>query len=141
MDKKAAMIGGADPHRFSLSDAVLIKDNHRVLVKVDEAVRRAKRAGVYHRIEAEADTIEEAVMIAEAGADILLLDNMPPDQVLKTVTLLSEKGLRELVIIEVSGGITGDNLDAYASLPIDRISLGMLTHSVTNADLSLDIMK
>jgi nicotinate-nucleotide pyrophosphorylase (carboxylating) len=70
MDKKAAMIGGADPHRFSLSDAILIKDNHRVLVNVDEAIRRAKAFGAYHRIEAEADTIDEALMIARAGADI-----------------------------------------------------------------------
>lgn len=141
MDKKAAMTGGADPHRFSLSDAVLIKDNHRVLVSADEAVRRARKSGAYHCIEAEADTIEEAVMIVETGADIILLDNMSPQEVLETINLLTEKGLREKVVIEVSGGITGDTIDAYASLPIDRISLGMLTHSVTNADLSLDIMK
>ncbi len=141
MDKKAAMIGGADPHRFSLSDAVLIKDNHRALVKVDEAVRRAKAFSAYHRIEAEADTIDEALMIARAGADIILLDNMTPDQVSEVISLLSENGLREKVIIEVSGGITEDTLALYASLPIDRISMGMLTHTVINADFSLDIMK
>lgn len=141
MDKKAAMVGGADPHRYSLSDAVLIKDNHRVLVQVDEAVRRAKEAGAYHRIEAEADTTDEALMIAQAGADIILLDNMSPAEVSRTLSLLTEKGHREKVIIEVSGGISEDSIASYASLDIDRISLGMLTHSVTNADFSLDIMK
>jgi nicotinate-nucleotide pyrophosphorylase (carboxylating) len=141
LDKKAAMIGGADPHRYSLSDAVLIKDNHRVLTRVDEAVRRAKAAGAYHLVEAEADTMDEALMIARAGADIILLDNMSPDQVSQSITLLAEKGLREKVIIEISGGITEENLVSYASLPVDRISLGLLTHSVTNADFSLDIMK
>ena len=141
MDKKAAMTGGADPHRYSLSDAILIKDNHRVLVQVDEAVRHAKEAGAYHRIEAEADTIDEALMIAEVGADIILLDNMSPAEVSRTLALLTEKGHREKVIIEVSGGISEDSIASYASLDIDRISLGMLTHSVTNADFSLDIMK
>lgn len=141
MDKKAAMIGGADPHRFSLSDAVLIKDNHRVLTGVDEAVRRAKAFSAYHRVEAEADTIDEALRIAQAGADIILLDNMTPDQVSRVISLLSENGLREKVILEVSGGITEDTLLSYAALNIDRISLGMLTHTVINADFSLDIMK
>lgn len=140
MDKKAAMIGGADPHRFSLSDAVLIKDNHLVLVSVDKAVMRAKASGAYHRIEAEADTIDEALMIARAGVDIILLDNMTPGQVSEVLSLLSENGLRKKVIVEVSGGITEDTLVMYAALPIDRISMGALTHSVTNADFSLDIM-
>ena len=140
MDKKAAMIGGADPHRFSLSDAVLIKDNHLVLVSVDKAVMRAKASGAYHRIEAEADTIDEALMIARTGVDIILLDNMTPGQVSEVLSLLSENRLREKVIVEVSGGITEDTLVMYASLPIDRISMGALTHSVTNSDFSLDIM-
>ena len=140
LDKKAAMIGGADPHRFSLSDAVLIKDNHRCLVRVDEAVRRARVSCAYHAVEAEADTIEEAVMIAQAGADIILLDNMTPEQVSETISLLSEKSLRKSVIIEVSGGVTEETLESYARLPVDRISLGMLTHSVRNADFSLDII-
>ncbi|MDD1724002.1 MAG: carboxylating nicotinate-nucleotide diphosphorylase [Methanospirillum sp.] len=141
LDKKAALIGGADPHRFSLSDAVLIKDNHRVLVQPDEAVKRARAGSMYHTIEAEADTAEEALMIAQAGADIILLDNMSPGMVIETRALLSANGLREKVLIEVSGGITEETLNQYACLNIDRISLGLLTHSVRNADLSLDIRK
>lgn len=80
-------------------------------------------------------------MIAEAGADIILLDNMAPAEVEQTLVLLKEKGVRDKVVIEVSGGITGENLASYAPLAIDRISMGSLTHSITNADFSLDIMK
>lgn len=138
-DKKACMIGGADPHRFSLSDAILIKDTHRVLIPLDEAIQRAKKSGAYHRIEAEAESAEEAVIAAMAGADILLLDNMNPDQVQNTLQILTEKGLREKLIIELSGGINPGIIREYATLNVERISLGMLTHSVRNADFSLEM--
>lgn len=140
LDKKAAMIGGADPHRYSLSDSVLIKDNHRVLTPVYEAVRRAKSYSSYHIVEAEADTKDEALVIAQAGADVILLDNMTPLMVADTISLLKENGLRGNVRIEVSGGINEDNLVSYACLDIDLISLGILTHSIRNADLSLEIL-
>ncbi len=139
LDKKACMIGGADPHRYSLSDAILIKDTHRALVPLREAIHRAKQSGVYHIIEAEAESIEDAVEAVEAGVDILLLDNMVPEQIQSTIQVLSQKGLREKVIIEVSGGITPETITQYAVLDIERISLGMLTHSVKNADFSLEI--
>jgi nicotinate-nucleotide pyrophosphorylase (carboxylating) len=141
LDKKAVLIGGGDPHRFSLSDAILIKDNHRMLIPVGEAIRLAKKVSSYHLIEAEADTTEEAMIIAESGVDIILLDNMSPSLVDATLSSLKEAGLRNKVKIEVSGGITEDNLRSYADLEIDLISLGILTHSVRNADLSLDILK
>ncbi len=139
MDKKAAMIGGADPHRFSLSDAILIKDTHRTLVPLQEAVRRAKAAGIYHRVEAEVESVEDAIVAAVEGADILLLDNMSVKQAEETIRALRQAGLREKVVIEISGGIQEDEIGAYAALPIDRISMGSLTHSVRNADLSLEI--
>lgn len=139
IDKKAAMIGGADPHRFSLSDAILIKDTHRNLVPVDEAVRRARSQHSYHLIEAEAETAEDAVLAARAGADIILLDNMRPDQIQETLDLLVRTGLRNQVMIELSGGISPEMIPDYASLGVERISLGMLTHSVRNADFSLKI--
>jgi len=108
-------------------------------VPVEEAVRRAREASAYHCIEAEADTVEEAVSIARAGAGIVLLDNMTPDTVREAIARLKAEGLYDSVRIEVSGNITGETIESYASLDIDRISLGMLTHSVRNADLSLDI--
>jgi nicotinate-nucleotide pyrophosphorylase (carboxylating) len=139
IDKKAAMIGGADPHRFSLSDAVLIKDTHRTLVPLDEAIRRARSLHTYHLIEAEAESAEDAVLAAQSGADIILLDNMDPGRVQETLEVLEEKGLRSRVMIELSGGITPETIPAYAALGVDRISLGMLTHTVRNADFSLKI--
>ena len=141
IDKKAAMIGGADPHRFSLSDAILIKDTHRALVPLGEAVRRARMAGTYHRIEAEAESTEEAVEAARAGADIILLDNMNPEQIQTTLNILKEQELRDKVIIELSGGITPETIEEYARLSVERISLGILTHTVRNADFSLEIRK
>jgi nicotinate-nucleotide pyrophosphorylase (carboxylating) len=139
LDKKAVMIGGGDPHRFSLSDAILIKDTHRTLVSLKDAITRAREAGLYHRIEAEAESTEEAVEAAQAGADIVLLDNMAPEQVRMTIQALKSLGLRNYVQIELSGGITPENIVSYASLEVERISLGMLTHTVRNADLSLEI--
>lgn len=139
MDKKALMIGGADPHRFSLSDAILIKDTHRTLVPLQEAVRRARGAGIYHRIEAEVESVEDALVAAKEGADILLLDNMSVKQAEDTIRALVDAGLREQVLIEISGGIREEEIEAYAALSIDRISMGSLTHSVRNADFSLEI--
>ncbi len=138
-DKKATMIGGADPHRFSLSDAVLIKDTHRMLVPIGEAVRRARSAGAYHLIEAEAESVDEAMEAARAGADIILLDNMTPGEIVVVLDNLKTNGLRETVLIELSGGINPDTIDEYAAVGADRISLGMLTHTVRNADFSLEI--
>lgn len=140
-DKKACMIGGADHHRFSLSDAILIKDTHRALIPLKEAIRRVKAASVYHRIEAEVESPEEAVEAAHAGAEIILLDNMSTERIQNTLDILREKGLRQKVIIELSGGITPETIDEYAALGAERISLGMLTHSVRNADFSLKILQ
>jgi nicotinate-nucleotide pyrophosphorylase (carboxylating) len=139
IDKKAAMIGGADPHRFSLSDAILIKDTHRRLVPIGDAVRRAKNASVYHVIEAEAESAEETIEAVRAGADIILLDNMTPEQITAVLDLLKANNLRNQVLIELSGGITPDTIDTYAAVGADRISLGLLTHTVRNADFSLEI--
>ncbi len=136
LDKKAIAIGGGDPHRLSLSDGILIKDNHLALVPADEAVRAAKKVSWYRKVEVEVTTPEDALMAANAGADILLLDNMTPGQVETTLGLLA--GRR--VLTEVSGGITEENLLSYALPGVDLISAGMLTHSVKNFDVSLDII-
>jgi len=139
LDKKAAMIGGADSHRYSLSDAILIKDTHRALVSLKDAIMRARAASIYHLIEAEAESIEDAIEAAEAGADIILLDNMKPERIRKTIQALKDHGLRDNVLLELSGGITPETIHQYAILGVERISLGMLTHTVRNADLSLEI--
>ncbi|MDV2481792.1 carboxylating.nicotinate-nucleotide diphosphorylase [Methanoculleus sp. Wushi-C6] len=141
LDKKAVVLGGGDPHRYSLSDMVLIKDNHLALVPLPEAVRRAKSESLYRTVEVEVETVEEAVIAAGAGADIVLLDNMTADAVREAVRVLTDRGLRERVALEVSGGVAAADLAGYAVTGIDIISMGALTHTVRNFDVSLDILK
>ncbi|AEK73066.1 nicotinate-nucleotide pyrophosphorylase [Thermococcus sp. 4557] len=140
LDKRAILIGGGEPHRFSLSDAVLIKDNHLALVPLEEAIRRAKSFSVYKVVEVEVESLEDALKAAKAGADVVMLDNMSPAEIAETVEALRREGLHERVKIEVSGGITPENIEEYAVLDIDVISLGYLTHSVRNFDVSLEII-
>ena len=141
LDKKAVVLGGGDPHRTGLSDGVLIKDNHLALVPASDAIARAKAASAYRKIEIEVETPEEAVTAARAGADILLLDNMTPDGVRKTLSGLEATGLRERITIELSGGITAETVREYAKAGPDLISLGALTHTVRNFSVTLEILK
>lgn len=140
LDKKAVILGGGDPHRYSLSDMVLIKDNHLALVPLPEAIRRAKKESLYRAVEVEVETVEDAITAAGAGADIILLDNMTPDAVRETVRALAGRGLRDRLTLEVSGGIGDDDLAGYAAAGVDIISMGALTHTVRNFDVSLDIL-
>ncbi|AFK21677.1 carboxylating nicotinate-nucleotide diphosphorylase [Pyrococcus sp. ST04] len=141
IDKRAILIGGGEPHRFSLSDAILIKDNHLALVPLEEAVKKAKEFSVYKVVEVEVETVEDAIKAAKSGADIVMLDNMKPEEIELTLKKLRDLGLRDKVKIEVSGGITPENIEEYARLDIDVISLGYLTHSVKNFDVSLEIVE
>ncbi len=140
LDKKAVILGRGDPHRSGLSDGFLVKDNHLVLVPVDEAVRRAKALTRYKPVEVEVGSPDEAERAARAGADILLLDNMDPRTVHTTLENLERGGLLKHLVIEVSGGINGQNIREYALPGVDIISLGSLTHSVCNFDVSLDVL-
>ncbi len=142
-EKKAIEIGGGDPHRFRLDDMILIKDNHvKVVGSVSEAVRRAREKGSFSKkIEVEVSTPHEALEAALSGADIVMLDNMNVEDVRKTLNLLEEHGLRGKVIVEVSGGINQHNIENYAALGVDVISIGALTHSSKALDLSLEIVK
>jgi nicotinate-nucleotide pyrophosphorylase (carboxylating) len=140
LDKKAVVLGGGDPHRMSLSDGILIKDNHLVLIPIKDAIRSAKKASVYRKIEVEVETPSDAVMAAAEGADILLLDNMKPDAIRQTLADLKQRGLRENVIIELSGGIDEMTLATYVSLGVDIISMGALTHSVKNFSVTLELL-
>lgn len=140
LDKEAVIIGGGDPHRYSLSDMVLIKDNHLAVVPLDETIRKVKEDRCYVMIEVEVETAEDAITAADAGADIILLDNMTPDAIRETLEGLSRQGLRDKVLLEVSGGVDGDDLLEYAATGVDVISIGALTHTVKNFDVSLDIL-
>lgn len=138
-DKKAVRLGGGEPHRDGLSDAFLIKDTHRALLSVDEAVRRAKAYSGYHKVECEVETVPDAVAAALAGADILLFDNMEPAAIREGVAELTRLGLRERLVLEISGGVTPDTMRRFAGLDVDVISMGALTHSVKCVDVSLEI--
>lgn len=142
-DKKAVQVGGGDPHRLCLGDMVLIKDNHIAIAGcVEEAVKRAKQAASFSKkIEAEVTSVADALKAAEASADIVMLDNFSPKQVREAVKALRKAGFFGKVLLEVSGGITEQNLLEYASAQVDIISIGALTHSVKALDISLEIIK
>jgi len=140
LDKKAISLGGGDPHRSSLSDGVLLKDNHLLLVPVAEAVKKAKEASAYRKIEVEVESADDALIAARAGADILLFDNMTPTRVTSTLYTLESAGLRGNVLIELSGGITAETIREYARTGADLISLGALTHTVKNFSVTLEIL-
>ncbi len=141
-DKKAVTLGGGDPHRLHLDDMILIKDNHLALIgSVEEAVKKAKsNASFSKKIEVETANAEDALKAAKAGADIIMLDNFSPKQVKDAVKKLRNPAFSKL-IIEVSGGITSENLLEYAAAQIDIISMGELTHAAKALDISLEIVK
>jgi len=140
-DKKAIRIGGGDAHRLRLDDCILIKDNHIVIAGgVKEAIKRAKKAASFtKKIEVEVQKIEDALIAAKEGVDIIMLDNMKPDKIKEIIRKLKEEGLRNRVLIEVSGGITPENVEKYAKTGADILSSGYITHSVKAIDVSLEI--
>ena len=140
LDKKAVVLGGGEAHRATLSEAVLIKDNHLRLVPLEEAVRRARAKIPREGIEVEVTTPGEAVRAAKAGAGVIMFDNMSPGDIAGVIRELGERGLRAQLLLEASGGIGKENLSEYASLGLDRISVGALTHSARALDLSLEII-
>jgi len=140
-DKKAVAVGGGDPHRLHLDDLILIKENHLAIVgSVKEAIKKAKtNASFSKKIEVEVTNLEDALKAAEAGADIVMLDNFSAREAGAASEALRKAGFSKL-IVEVSGGITEENLVEYAEAKIDIISLGELTHSVRALNLSLEIV-
>ena len=142
-DKKAVLIGGGDPHRLHLDDMILVKDNHIAIAgSVESAVKRAKQnASFSKKIEVEVTNVTDALKAAEAGADIIMLDNFSPKQIKETVKSLKKAGFFGKILVEISGGITEQNLLEFASTQVNIISLGELTHSVRALDVSLEITR
>ena len=138
-EKKAVKLGGGEAHRFGLFDAVLIKDNHLKLVgSVSEAIRRMKKTYPRKTIEIEVENEIDALSAAQMGVGIIMLDNLSPgdgEHIAQKIRKINPG-----ILIEVSGGITDQNIEQYASFA-DRISMGYLTHSVKNKDFSLEIFK
>ncbi|MEM3479980.1 MAG: carboxylating nicotinate-nucleotide diphosphorylase, partial [Candidatus Bathyarchaeia archaeon] len=142
-DKRAIVVGGGDPHRLKLDDQILIKDNHIIIAgSLEEALKRARLFGSFSKkIEVEAKDAEQAVLAAKLGAEIIMLDNMSVDEARRVIGSLREIGLRDKVLIEISGGINGENILEYAKLEPDIISVGTITHSVKSIDASLDVIE
>ena len=139
-EKLAVAAGGGDPHRFNLSDSVMIKDNHVKLMGIEAAIEAAKKTGFTRKIEVEVESADDAVLAAKLGADIIMLDNMQPEAVRETLEILKEKGLRDSVIVEASGGISQANLEGYAKTGVDVISMSSLIHKSRWIDISLEII-
>jgi nicotinate-nucleotide pyrophosphorylase (carboxylating) len=140
-EKKAVETAGGDSHRMSLSDMVLIKDNHlKLLGSVKKALAKAKHETFAHKIEIEVTTKKDAIAAASGGADVILLDNMKTEDIRDILRTLSKKGMRSSVITEASGGITLDNVSEYAKTGVDVISTSMLTSSYHALDMSLEII-
>ena len=138
-EKKAVVIGGGDPHRFNLTDAVMIKENHIKLYGMETAYSYARGVSFTKKVEIEVETAVDAIHAAKLGADIIMFDNMGADQIRGAVSELVEQGLRDSVLLEASGGITMDNLVTYAGTGVDMISMGALTHSSRWLDFSLEV--
>jgi nicotinate-nucleotide pyrophosphorylase (carboxylating) len=136
-EKRAVALGGGDPHRYGLDDAILIKDNHIALAGgLREALRKAKAASFTKKIEIEVENEEDALAAADEGADIIMLDNFEPEDGARVAGRIRKR--RPEVVIEVSGGIRPDNVEQYASYA-DVVSLGWLTHSVRSVDFSMTV--
>jgi len=136
-EKRAVALGGGWPHRMGLYDAILIKNNHiKIAGGVKEALDRARRRNRKRRIEIEVETAEQARIALENGANIIMLDNFPPNDAGKLARELKKR--HPGVLIELSGGIRPENIGKYAPAA-DVISLGWLTHSVKSIDFSMRI--
>jgi len=134
LEKYAVKVGGGSNHRISLSDGVLIKDNH---IKAAGGIKRAvelARKNIPHtiKIEVETETIEEVIEALEAGADIIMLDNMSIPMMKEAVKIINKKAL-----VEASGNVNLDNIEEIAKVGVDIISVGSITHSVKALDISL----
>ena len=139
-EKYAVRMGGGHNHRFHLADGVLIKDNHLTALRalgmnLKDIVARAKQSAPPGlKIEVEVSNAQEALEATEAGADIIMLDNMSPDEMRQVVSLIGSR-----VKTEASGGITLATVRAAAMAGVDIISIGALTHSPKALDISLEL--
>lgn len=140
LDKYSVRMGGGFNHRLNLADGILIKDNHIEALRskqfgLQDVIRLAlSRASHTIKVEVEVETLEEVRLAAEAGAHIIMLDNMPPETMRQAMDIVAGRA-----VVEASGGINLDTVKAVAAAGVDLISVGALTHSVQALDISLDL--
>ncbi len=132
VEKRAVVAGGGDSHRLDLSHMVMVKDNHIAEMGMEAAIEHFReRVSFATKIEVEVEQPEDGKRAAEAGADIVLFDNLPPAEIKRGVEMLPEGTLGE-----ASGGITITDVPDYAGTGVDIISMGSLTHSAPSLDFS-----
>lgn len=133
-EKYAVRIGGGGNHRYNLSDAILLKDNHiGAAGGVKQAVAKAKAYAPFTmKIEVETETLEMVKDAVEAGADIIMLDNMTHEQMKQAVALIAGRAM-----VEISGNVTAENIEKLKDIGADIVSSGALTHSAPILDVSL----
>jgi nicotinate-nucleotide pyrophosphorylase (carboxylating) len=140
LEKYAVQCGGGTNHRFSLSDMILVKDNHLKAASISFA----KMVPLYKKtklpIEIEVETFAQLKHVLKVEADIVLLDNMSIDQLRKVVQYVRKAKIRKKPLLEASGGITLDNVKRVAATGVDRISIGALTHTHKSVDVSLEFV-
>ncbi|WP_121741978.1 carboxylating nicotinate-nucleotide diphosphorylase [Natronorubrum halophilum] len=134
VEKRAVVAGGGDTHRLDLSHMVMVKDNHIAEMGLEGAIDHFRaRTSFATKLDVEVETVADAPRAAEAGADIVLLDNVSPEETREAVDRLERYGG---VLAEASGGITLETVADYAATGVDVISMGSLTHSAPSLDLS-----
>ncbi len=137
-EKRAVEVGGGDPHRYDLADSVMLKENHIAALGLEAAVTRAREeASFTSKIEVEAEDVDTAVEAADHGVDVVLLDNMSPEELEAAVEALAEYD----VLVEASGGISPENVSEYASTGVDVVSMGGLTRSSEWMDVSMTVVE
>lgn len=139
LEKASVRAGGGHNHRASLSDAVLVKDNHLAGIGITEAVHRARTMWPGRMVEVECDHPDQVEEACRARATAVLLDNMTPAEAAACAVLARQVAGDGAVLVEVSGGVTLDTAPAYAAAGVDLISVGALTHSSPVLDLGLDL--
>ena len=139
-EKFAVAVGGGTNHRFNLSSAVMLKDNHLSHTpSILKSVEQLKGLVEGKDIQVEADTVDQVNQILKAGANSILLDNFKPKELSEVVDKIRTHPKGKNIYIELSGGITEQTLENFCILGVDGISMGALTHNVKSVDISLDI--
>jgi len=140
-DKKSIELGGGYAHRNTLSEMILIKDNHLAVTNsISHCISTAKAKSSNNIvIECEVSDTRASIEAIKSGADIIMLDNFSPQEAHKTISYLRRSGLRSKIQVEISGGVNLSNIKDYASALPDMISVGSLTHSSKSIDFSMEI--
>ncbi len=143
LKRHAIKCGGGTPHRMDLNEMVMIKDNHRIACathgSLDETIHKVKKQ-TRKKISVEVDNFKELDLAIQADPDIILLDNMTPAQLTKAVKINKKNKGKKKILLEASGGITLKTIRKVAQTGVDRISIGVLTHSHKAIDFSLELL-